>query len=412
MVDQSELAFRLLCLDYNTHLCYTPMLNSKMILSSIDQELADDLRNLSTVDSEGKFEELIAGNKAYQHVAEHWDPVVDLDKDGLGTDRDHRRDGVCKFIEREFQTSPLEHNRVIAQFCGDNPNTVLAAARLIEPFVAGVDLNCGCPQGIAKKGHYGAYLLEEPDVIASVCGRLARDLKHVPVTCKIRKVNNRAGYQDTVNLVEQLVNGNGGGTIGNNNSSWGISALTIHGRTKEEKGQHVKEADWEIARILKQRFGQKIPIFCNGGIENYSDVLRCFEETGCDAVMSSEGLLEDPQLFMPYGVGAGVGVAGPLLTRIGGGKRKPQDVIFEEYVTKYAMRIDNHKPKCVKAHCFHMLYAGLQSFPDLRAKRTSGKEQQKKLQEVDGAKKQRLRQRVETPMMSMPTPTGTVTRLS
>lgn len=32
------------------------------------------------------------------------------------------------------------------QFCGDNPETLLQAARYVEPYVDAVDLNLGCPQ--------------------------------------------------------------------------------------------------------------------------------------------------------------------------------------------------------------------------------------------------------------------------
>lgn len=40
-----------------------------------------------------------------------------------------------------------------------------------------------------------------------------------------------------------------------------------------------------------------IPVVANGGVETRADADRLLEETGADAVMSSEGLLEDPSLF-------------------------------------------------------------------------------------------------------------------
>ncbi|VDK55927.1 unnamed protein product, partial [Cylicostephanus goldi] len=47
---------------------------------------------------------------------------------------------------------------LIVQFCANKPDTFLAACRLVEGYCDGVDLNLGCPQMVAKKGRYGAYL--------------------------------------------------------------------------------------------------------------------------------------------------------------------------------------------------------------------------------------------------------------
>ncbi len=40
-----------------------------------------------------------------------------------------------------------------------------------------------------------------------------------------------------------------------------------------------------------------IPVVANGGIETGADAERLLRETGADAVMSSEALLENPGLF-------------------------------------------------------------------------------------------------------------------
>ena len=67
----------------------------------------------------------------------------------------------------------------------------------------------------------------------------------------------------------------------------GCQLLTVHGRTKEQNKIHVGKADWSIIRKIKETVS--IPVIANGGIETYADYQKCLEETGADAVMSSEG---------------------------------------------------------------------------------------------------------------------------
>ncbi|KAL8445424.1 hypothetical protein Emag_005110 [Eimeria magna] len=91
------------------------------------------------------------------------------------------RDDACNEAASSFDTDvPL-----IAQFCGHTAEHMVAAGRLVEETVSAVDVNLGCPQGIARRGYYGAYLLEEPELIVSMVSSMHQNLR-VPVTCKMR----------------------------------------------------------------------------------------------------------------------------------------------------------------------------------------------------------------------------------
>ena len=73
------------------------------------------------------------------------------------------------------------------QFCANDPATLLAAAKLVEGHCTGVDLNLGCPQRIAKRGNYGAFLMDDLDRVRAMVETLAKNLA-VPVTVKVRHV--------------------------------------------------------------------------------------------------------------------------------------------------------------------------------------------------------------------------------
>jgi len=264
MVEQSELAFRMLVRRYGTDHCYTPMLHSRLTVE----------------------------DKTY--------------------------------LDKQFTTCP-EDRPLTVQFCANDPDVLLKAAKMVEDRCDAVDINLGCPQGIAKKGHYGSFLLGEPELIGRMVKNLSQNLK-VPVTCKIRILPKE---EDTMHLVRTIVEN-------------GCSLLTVHGRLKEQNKQKVGKCDWEIIKKIKQSVN--IPVFANGGIYDYQDVVNCMAYTGVDGVMSSESLLENPALFS--------------------GKVVDLDDLALEYLE--LCKTYTTEPSFIKAHLFKMLYTGLSKHTHLR----------------------------------------------
>lgn len=182
------------------------------------------------------------------------------------------------------------HGPVMVQLAGNEPEVVVQAAQMIldatEGGVHGFDLNCGCPQAIARKGMYGSFLMEHDDG-ATVC-RVLHALRQalpadVAVSVKIRLPT--AGPHLLQSRLEKLV-------------ATGINFITIHGRTLKENKTNVGPCHVDqIQQAVEILRPFQIPVVSNGGIEFYPDVARIRQETGAAAVMSSEALLETPNVF-------------------------------------------------------------------------------------------------------------------
>lgn len=153
---------------------------------------------------------------------------------------------------------------------------------MVAPYCDAVDINLGCPQHIARRGHYGSFLMEDWPLIASLISTLHKHLP-IPVTAKIRVFPEA---DKTVAYAKMAVEA-------------GAQILVVHGRLREMKGHLTGVADWEKIRLVREAVGHLVPVIANGNILYHEDVAACIEKTGCVGVMSAEGNLYNPAIFTP-----------------------------------------------------------------------------------------------------------------
>lgn len=182
--------------------------------------------------------------------------------------------------ERHLDGNPAFDRPLTVQFCSNDPDDLLTAAKHVAPFCDAVDLNLGCPQGIAKRGKYGAFLQEDWDLIARMIRKCHEELD-IPITAKMRVLETK---EKTLEYAKTLLNA-------------GASIITVHGRRREQKGHNTGLADWTFIRYLRKNLPKETVIFANGNILQYEDIQACLDATGADGVMSAEGNLYDPTIF-------------------------------------------------------------------------------------------------------------------
>ena len=172
-------------------------------------------------------------------------------------------------------------NPLGAQLVGHCPDSMGKAAAMIETMGFEVlDLNFGCPVRKVTGPGAGSALLKRPDLAAKIFKNVITRIKKIPVTVKMR-----TGFTDP--------SGKEALCIARLAEEHGISAITIHGRTRAQG--YTGKADWGVIELVKKAV--KIPVFGNGDIFTPEDAKRMMEVTGCDGVAIGRGALGNPWLY-------------------------------------------------------------------------------------------------------------------
>ena len=174
-----------------------------------------------------------------------------------------------------------EERPVGIQIYGRSVEDMVEAAKIVEEAKPDIiDINFGCPvKKVAGKGA-GAGMLQNIPLLLNITREVVKSVK-LPVTVK-----TRLGWtQDDIiipTLAEQL-------------QDCGISALTIHGRTRSQ--MYTGVADWNPIAEVKRNPRITIPIIGNGDICSPEDTKRAFDEYGVDAVMIGRATFGRPWIF-------------------------------------------------------------------------------------------------------------------
>jgi tRNA-dihydrouridine synthase 3 len=158
------------------------------------------------------------------------------------------------------------------------PDAIAAGLAAVERGASWVDLNCGCPiHDVVKRG-MGAVLLQKPARLASLVAEMVKGIP-VPVSVKIRLgwAEGEQNASEVGRVVEEA----------------GASALSVHGRTREQR--YSRAADWDaIARIAAER---TIPVIGNGDLLTWYETHERWRTSGVASVMLGRGALIKPWLF-------------------------------------------------------------------------------------------------------------------
>nr|WP_312984979.1 tRNA dihydrouridine synthase DusB [Clostridioides sp.] len=172
-----------------------------------------------------------------------------------------------------------EEHPISVQIFGSDPDYMGRATEILNEYSNEIlDINMGCPAPKVVKNGDGSALMKNPKLAGEVLKAVVNN-SIKPVTLKIRK-----GWDDnSINALE----------IAKIAEDAGISAIAVHGRTREQYYSGV--ADWDIIKQVKETV--KIPVIGNGDVFDIKAAIKMLDKTGCDAIMIGRGSQGNPWIF-------------------------------------------------------------------------------------------------------------------
>ncbi|PKA53109.1 tRNA-dihydrouridine(47) synthase [NAD(P)(+)]-like [Apostasia shenzhenica] len=169
------------------------------------------------------------------------------------------------------------------QICGAYPDTVARTVELIDQqcTVDFIDINMGCPIDVIVNKGAGSSLLMKPMRMKGII-QVASGTTERPLTIKAR-----SGFFEGRNQIDSLIS---------NIYLWGANAVTVHGRSRQQR--YSKLADWNYIYQCAGKAPSGLQFLGNGDIFSYCDynkhISDCPQLSTC---MIARGALLKPWIF-------------------------------------------------------------------------------------------------------------------
>jgi tRNA-dihydrouridine synthase B len=185
----------------------------------------------------------------------------------------HNDEKTKKLLDVEGEKRPIA-----VQIFGNDPKIMAFAANEVSGIADIIDINMGCPAPKVVKNGDGSKLLLNPELIEEIVQEVVKAVEK-PVTVKMRKGWDKSNINavEVAKIIEQA----------------GASAITIHGRTREE--YYSGRADLDIIKQVKENVN--IPVIGNGDIKSIEDANKMFDYCNVDGIMIGRATIGNPWII-------------------------------------------------------------------------------------------------------------------